>query len=71
MLDLAVTCWPLQNAFVNTYPEANLSNAYVSGMKEDLDMYGNEFTLATTLMNIGSILGGIPSNLLITWVPPR
>jgi ACS family pantothenate transporter-like MFS transporter len=40
-------------------------------MKEDLSMYGNEFTLATTLMNIGSILGGIPSNLLITWIPPR
>lgn len=52
-------------------PEANLSNAYVSGMKEDLDMYGNELNLATTLFNIGSILGGIPSNLLITYVPPR
>ena len=40
-------------------------------MKEDLDMYGNEFNLATTLFNIGAILGGIPSNLLITYVPPR
>jgi ACS family pantothenate transporter-like MFS transporter len=40
-------------------------------MKEDLSMYGNKFTLATTLMNIGSILGGIPSNLLITFIPPR
>jgi ACS family pantothenate transporter-like MFS transporter len=37
-------------------------------MREDLSMYGNEFTLATTLMNIGSILGGILSNLLITWI---
>lgn len=34
-------------------------------------MYGNEFTLATTLFNIGAILGGIPSNLLITYLPPR
>jgi ACS family pantothenate transporter-like MFS transporter len=40
-------------------------------MREDLSMYGNGFTLATTLMNIGSILGGIPSNLLITWIPLR
>jgi ACS family pantothenate transporter-like MFS transporter len=57
--------------FAKWLDQANLSNAYVSGMKEDLSMYGNEFTLATTLMNIGSILGGIPSNLLITWIPPR
>lgn len=40
-------------------------------MKEDLGMYGNEYTLATTLFNIGSIVGGIPSNLLITYIPPR
>lgn len=50
---------------------ANLSNAYVSGMKEDLNMVGNEYTLATTCFQVGSILGGIPSNLLLTWVPPR
>ncbi|KAF2772088.1 MFS general substrate transporter [Teratosphaeria nubilosa] len=57
--------------FAKWLDQANLSNAYVSGMKEDLSMYGNEYTLANTLLNIGSIIGGIPSNLLITWLPPR
>lgn len=34
-------------------------------------MYSNEFNLATTLFFVGSIIGSIPSNLLITYVPPR
>lgn len=34
-------------------------------------MVGNEYTLATTCFQVGAILGGIPSNLLLTWVPPR
>lgn len=57
--------------YANDIPEANLSNAYVSGMKEDLQMYSNEYNTATTLFLIGSIIGGIPSNVLITYLPPR
>ncbi|KAI9731234.1 MAG: hypothetical protein M1834_005427 [Cirrosporium novae-zelandiae] len=57
--------------FTKWLDQANLSNAYVSGMKEDLAMYGTEYNLATTCFQVGTILGGIPSNLLLTWVPPR
>lgn len=51
--------------------QSNLSNAYVSGMKEDLNMYGNQYNTATTCFNVGMIIGGIPANLFLTWVPPR
>lgn len=57
--------------FTKWLDQANLSNAYVSGMKEDLKMYGTEYNLAVTFFQVGAILGGIPSNLLLTWVPPR
>jgi ACS family pantothenate transporter-like MFS transporter len=57
--------------FTKWLDQSNLSNAYVSGMKEDLAMYGTEFNLATTCFQVGTILGGIPANLLLTKVPPR
>jgi ACS family pantothenate transporter-like MFS transporter len=57
--------------FTKWLDQANLSNAYVSGMKEDLRMYGTEYNLAVTCFQVGTIIGGIPSNLLLTWVPPR
>ncbi|KAK0099743.1 hypothetical protein ONS96_008240 [Cadophora gregata f. sp. sojae] len=34
-------------------------------------MYGTEFNLAVTCFQVGAILGGIPSNLMLTWVKPR
>lgn len=46
-----------------------VSNAYVSGMKEDLAMTGNEYNLLTTYWTIGYILGNIPSQLILTKVP--
>lgn len=57
--------------FTKWLDQANLSNAYVSGMKEDLKMYGTEYNLAVTCFQVGTIIGGIPSNLLLTWVRPR
>ncbi|KAH4046803.1 hypothetical protein HBH98_206350 [Parastagonospora nodorum] len=57
--------------FTKWLDQANLSNAYVSGMREDLGMMGTEYNLAVTCFQVGQILGPIPANLLLTWVPPR
>jgi MFS transporter, ACS family, pantothenate transporter len=51
--------------------QSNLSNAYVSGMKEDLQMYGTQYNLASTCFSVGQIIGPIPANILLTWIPPR
>lgn len=40
-------------------------------MKEDLSMYGNELTTATTCWTVGYVIGQIPSNLLLTRISPR
>lgn len=57
--------------FTKYLDQANLSNAYVSGMKEDLAMYGTQYNLATTCFQVGQILGPIPANILLTRLPPR
>ncbi|KAF2816704.1 MFS general substrate transporter [Mytilinidion resinicola] len=70
-VDFFILSYACLGYFCKWLDQANLSNAFVSGMKEDLHMYGNEFNLANTCFQVGVILGGIPSNLLLTWVPPR
>lgn len=40
--------------FTKWLDQANLSNAYVSGMREDLDMYGTSYNLAVTCFQVGT-----------------
>jgi len=48
---------------------ANVSNAYVSGMKEDLEMYGNELSNAVALYNAGSVIFQVFNMYLFPRVP--
>ncbi|KAG7449348.1 MFS general substrate transporter [Guyanagaster necrorhizus] len=50
---------------------SNISNAYVSGMKEELHMYGNEYNKINTVFTCGYIVGMIPNNLMLQIVPPH
>ncbi|KAK7227913.1 hypothetical protein V2G26_000083 [Clonostachys chloroleuca] len=56
--------------FVKYLDQTNVSNAYVSGMKEDLNMTGNDLNLLLTFWNIGYIVGQLPSQIIITKVRP-
>ena len=50
----------------------NISNAYVSGMSEELGFGpGNELSWMNTYFSIGTIIGGLFSNLVITVIRPR
>ncbi|KAH7310785.1 major facilitator superfamily domain-containing protein [Stachybotrys elegans] len=58
--------------FVKQLDQNNVSNAYVSGMSEELGFGpGNELSWMNTYFNIGVILGGSLANLIITVVRPR
>lgn len=57
--------------WVNYVDRLNISNAYVSGMKEDLKMEGNEFNIINTCFNIGYIVFLIPNNLILLKIRPR
>ncbi|KAJ9293536.1 hypothetical protein DTO271G3_7801 [Paecilomyces variotii] len=57
--------------FFNYLDRSNLTNAYVSGMKEELNFKGNQLTVINTIFTVGYIVGQVPSNLALTYVRPR
>lgn len=57
--------------WINYVDRLNISNAYVSGMKEDLNMMGNQFNVINTCFNVGYIVFLIPNNLILLKVRPR
>ncbi|EGE81350.2 MFS pantothenate transporter [Blastomyces dermatitidis ATCC 18188] len=57
--------------FANYLDRTNLNNAYVSGMKEDLNFQGNQLNLINTIFTVGYILGQVPSNLALIHFKPR
>ncbi|EIW67156.1 hypothetical protein TREMEDRAFT_64396 [Tremella mesenterica DSM 1558] len=56
--------------WVKNLDQSNLSRAYVSGMKEDLNILGNEYTYMTTIY--AAVLAGmqLPSNFIVMKVRP-
>ncbi|PMD37533.1 MFS general substrate transporter [Hyaloscypha variabilis F] len=69
-LDLALLTFGCLGFFIKFLDAANLVNAFVSGMKEDLNMFGNQLNYVTTAYTVGYILGEIPSNVILTRVRP-
>lgn len=56
--------------FIKNLDQTNISNAFVSGMKEDLAMNGNEINLVDTAWTVGYVVGQIPSQIILTKVRP-
>ncbi|KAG4442676.1 hypothetical protein IFR05_001861 [Cadophora sp. M221] len=56
--------------FMKFLDQTNLINAYISGMKEDLHMDGNEYTYATSLYTIAYAIMQVPSTLVVQRVRP-
>lgn len=56
--------------FLKYLDQGNLANAYVSGMQEDLKMYGNQYTYAGSLYTCAYAIMQIPSTLIIQKVRP-
>lgn len=50
--------------------QQNINNAYVSGMKEDLGLYGDELNYFTTYFNVAYCIMLIPSQIILTYVRP-
>ncbi|OBT52151.1 hypothetical protein VE04_06210 [Pseudogymnoascus sp. 24MN13] len=52
--------------FIKWLDQSNLNNAYVSGMKEELKLNGNQYSLFGTFYNVGYLLFEIPSMMLLS-----
>lgn len=57
--------------FLKNLDQSNVNNAFLSGMEEDLEMFGNQLVTSTSIWTVGYVIGQIPSNLLLTRVSPR
>ncbi|KAK7747575.1 hypothetical protein SLS62_009074 [Diatrype stigma] len=56
--------------FMNYLDRASITQAYVSGMKEQLGFEGAQLTIITTLYSVGYLIGIIPNNMLLTYFRP-
>ncbi|KAJ5329304.1 hypothetical protein N7452_009694 [Penicillium brevicompactum] len=57
--------------FLKNIDQTNVNNAFLSGMEEDLQMFGNQLVTSTSIWTVGYVIGQIPCNLLLTRVSPR
>ncbi|KAL1303594.1 hypothetical protein AAFC00_006959 [Neodothiora populina] len=69
-LDAALLTFASLGYFIKNLDQSNINNAFVSGMKEDLNLYGDELNYMQTLWTVGYVIGQIPSNLILTRVRP-
>ncbi|KAF2815549.1 putative pantothenate transporter [Mytilinidion resinicola] len=69
-LDWYIMSWATFGYFVRLLDSSNITNAYVSGMKEDLHFHGREYNLLSTYFTCGYLVGQIPSQFLLTRVRP-
>ncbi|EXJ90309.1 hypothetical protein A1O1_03408 [Capronia coronata CBS 617.96] len=57
--------------WVNYLDRSNLNSAYVSGMKEDLNMGGDDLNVINTIFWCGYFVGQIPNNIAMQYIRPR
>ncbi|CAO2647100.1 Nn.00g080220.m01.CDS01 [Neocucurbitaria sp. VM-36] len=68
-LDLLIVPYVFLAYWVKYIDQANINNAYVAGMKEDLGFEGNELVKLQTLYILGAVLGQLPFMYLFTRIP--
>lgn len=67
-LDLAVLTFASLGYFIKYLDQANINNAFVSGMKEDLGLYQNQLNYMQTCWTIGYVIGEVPCALTpLSW----
>ena len=69
-LDAAILSIGCLGFFMKYLDQGNMANAYVSGMQEELHMYGNEYTYAGSVYTVAYAVMQIPSTLIIQRVRP-
>lgn len=69
-LDLSLLTILSLGYFIKNLDSTNIANAYVSGMKETLNMNANELNLVDVAWTTGYVLGQLPSQLILTRVRP-
>lgn len=69
-LDIFLMTFGCVSQIIKYLDQQNISNAYVSGMQEDLGLYGNELNYFQTYFNVAYCIMLIPSQIILTYVRP-
>ncbi|KAK6909234.1 hypothetical protein L486_01112 [Kwoniella mangroviensis CBS 10435] len=69
-LDCGLMTIAMLGYFVKYLSQANIANAYASGMKEDLNFKGNEYNTLLTMFTVGYVIGQFPGTLATVKVSP-
>ncbi|KAI0137121.1 pantothenate transporter liz1 [Xylariales sp. AK1849] len=69
-LDYSILTIGCLGFFMKYLDQGNLANAYVSGMQEDLGMYGNEYTYAQMMYTVSYAVMQVPSTLIVQKIRP-
>ncbi|KAJ3344071.1 hypothetical protein HDU93_003234 [Gonapodya sp. JEL0774] len=69
-IDMGILIYATFGYFIKTLDQSNINNAFLSGMREDLGMFGNELNYAVLNFNVPYCVLAIPSNILLTKVRP-
>ncbi|KAF7556552.1 hypothetical protein G7Z17_g1348 [Cylindrodendrum hubeiense] len=57
--------------FIKYLDQTNISNAFVSGMREDLELYGNERNWLNIWFSLGVMVGSLPTMMFqLSWARP-
>lgn len=67
-LDVLLLVWAFIAGLLKDMDQSGTTQAYVSGMKESLSLYGNELVEFTTYFSIGYAIFIVPSQLVQTRV---
>ncbi|KAJ9636958.1 MFS transporter (Seo1) [Knufia peltigerae] len=68
-LDLLIVPYVFLAYWTKYIDQANINNAYVGGLKEDLGFHGNELVHLQTIYVVGAVLGQLPFLFLSTRIP--
>ncbi|KAJ5482476.1 hypothetical protein N7475_001288 [Penicillium sp. IBT 31633x] len=69
-LDFLLLTWTFIAGILKEMDQSATTQAYVSGMKESLNLYGNELVNFNTFFSVGYAIGLIPGQLIQTKVRP-
>ncbi|EGW35426.1 putative permease [Spathaspora passalidarum NRRL Y-27907] len=68
-IDLLLTFYSLMAYWVKYLDQTNLTNAYVGGLKEAINMQGNDFVNTGVMFSVGNIIFQIPFMYILYAVP--
>jgi sugar phosphate permease len=69
-LDVMLLTWMFLAGIMKELDQSAVTQAYVSGMRESLSLYGNELVEFNTFFSIGYAIGLVPGQLIQTKIRP-